>query len=128
MVGAEQHAAAPTTEEKVQYLRRWAIDRANGDPTRLPAIREAKVEVFQHFGGSKGAGLQTDIVTRTLRVLRAELAAARAGAQPRRDSDLPPERLAQLTRLAQLALALRDEGIAELEVSPDGEIVRLRRF
>lgn len=112
-----------TTEEKRRYLRKWAKEMAGNDPGKLPIIREAKAEIKRHFGDVPGAGLGTDLITRELRAVRDEISRV---AKP--NTSLPEGPEARLLRLAHIAQLMIKEGVQELRVSLDGDVVSLKKF
>jgi hypothetical protein len=122
-----------TTDEKRAYLRKWALERAQGEAGRLPAIREARVEVKTHFGGGDRSGLGTDIITALLRGLRDELTAAALIQQqaPVGQIVLPEvtgETAARMHRIALITQMMLQENIQALTIEGDGAIAELRRF
>lgn len=119
--GDRQLQEDTSTDAKRAYLRRWAQERASGDPGRLPVIREARAAVREHFGEGPGAGLGTDLIAQTLRDLRDELRRARRPAAP-------PDQVEQLARIAHITALMREEGVRELEIGEDGVLLGLRRF
>lgn len=120
----QQQQQQPTTDEKRAYLRRWALERAEGDPAHLPVIREARAAVRAHFGEAPGAGLGTDIITGMLRELRSELLHGHDVGQ----ITIPTEQMERLSRLARIIQLMREEKLGELAIDQEGAILSMRRF
>lgn len=116
-----------STDEKRDYLRAWALERAKGEPARLPTIRESRIEIRTHFGESPGSGLGTDIITNVLRELRDRLTKDKLGAvgAPIVGEDSKP----WVSKLAAIANAMQATGIRTLTIDETtGEPLEFKKF
>lgn len=107
-----------STEEKREFLRVWAAEKADGNPAHVPVIREAKVAVTEKFG----VGLGTDIITNELRQLRLEI--IRASAVP----TAAAAALGRLSALAEITAIMQREGIQSISIDEDGMPIEFKRF
>lgn len=115
----------PSTDEKREFLREWALQKAGGDSAHLPVIREARAALLERFG----VGLGTDIVTKILRDLRTELNRTGTRRPPGTVSPItnvgPADHLATINHLVEVML---QSGVERLTITADGEIQELKRF
>lgn len=106
-----------STVDKKVFLREWARQRSGGDPARLPVTHEARAAIKAHFGDVPGSGLGTDSVSTILRELRAELSRPRVNPASER-----------LLKIAQIAAMMAEEGIREIAISDEGDVVSMIKF
>ncbi len=99
-------------------MRQWAREKADGNPAKLPVIREAKAEVRTHFGDAPGAGLGTDAITTTLRELKNEMTASRG----------VPGAHRALERAEYISRLMLEAGIAELVIDATGDVHVFRKL
>jgi hypothetical protein len=129
----EQVEVVATTAEKKAYLREWALAQSKGDPANLPLVREARIEVRQHFGDSPGSGLGTDIIGQVLRELKDELTKKRLRDEMTGGgvvgAEMPVDDSSRwATKLATIARIMMEEGYETVTINRAGEPVEMKKF
>lgn len=119
-----------TTDQKRAFLRTWAVEVSESDPARLPTIREAKAHIRENLGDAEGAGLGTDVISKTLRELREELNRKRLGpagivGHIEVPPPLPPTAMARMERLAVIARMMLAESIRSIRIDDEGNITSM---
>ena len=129
VAGGKVQGETINTDEKRAYLRRWALEIAGSDSSKLPTIREARAWVKSFFGDAQGAGMGTDVVTTELRGLRDELNSKRLGNAGRvghiEMPTTPAEAIEAVARIAQL---MKNAGLSLIAIDGDGFVTKMERF
>jgi hypothetical protein len=117
-----------TTEEKRANLRKWVLEVSGSDPTRMPTVREARMWARESFGDAPGAGMGTDVITKALRELRAELVERKLGAAAQVGHiEAPTAMVDQMAKIGQIAKLMMDAGLTSLSIDADGAIQEMKR-
>lgn len=126
MVTPKVHGESLTTEQKRTYLRGWALEVSGGDTSKLPTIREARQHIREYMGDSPGAGMGTDVITRTLRELREEIARPTAPVSAEVLAPSTPSELMDV--IARIAQLMKAAGLESMIIDAEGFPVKFERF